>query len=110
MACSDYTTIWGALADFGGDAPLDAVICPFTGSYGMGMGMGMFVFFIVMPLSLALSIRVQHPGPVLVVAILSAGLFVPIMIGAGGTIYAIVLFFGIAGVSFYLYQQAKTSL
>jgi len=101
---------WGYLADFTGRNPLDAVICPFAGGNGAGLGEPLVVLLLVSFMGLGLSIRAQHPGPILVVGILSAGLVATSMAGIGAQLFAIVLFFGTAAVAFLLYQRASTSL
>lgn len=111
MACnraelSDY------LANFTGQDPLNAVICPFVQSSGGGAGMGLEVFslFIIGAMGLGLTIRAQHPGPILIAGMLSAGLFATSLPGIALKITALVLFFGIAALGLFLYQQAQSSL
>lgn len=111
MACT-RDSITGYLASFTGQDPIDAVVCPFVQSSGggAGMGMGVFALFFVGFLGVALSIRAQHPGPLLVALMLSAGLFAASLPGVVLKIGALVLLVGIAGMSLFLYQRAQTSL
>lgn len=111
MACTRAKLIH-YLDNFTGQDPIDAVICPFVQSSGGGAGMGLEVFslFVIGSMGLALTIRAQHPGPILIAAILSAGLFATSLPGIALKIAALVLFFGIAGIGMILYRRAQTSL
>lgn len=109
MAC-DRSSLHEYLANFAGRDPLDAVICPYTQDAGAGMGMPVFALFVIGFLGLGLTVRTQHPGPILVCGILSAGLFAASIPGIAAKIFALVLFFGISALGLYLYQQAQTSL
>lgn len=110
MACETYGNVTDPLANFSGSAPLDAAICPYTAGYGAGMGMTLFVLLVFAPLGLALTVRAQHPGPVVVMAILAGGLIAPTLPGIAAKILALVLFFAIAGVSLIIYQKMQSSL
>lgn len=111
MACS-RGNITDYLANFTGQDPIDAVICPFvqSGGGGAGMGMGVFALFFVGFLGVGLTIRTQHPGPLLIALMLSAGLFAASLPGVVLKIGALVLLVGIAAMSLFLYQRAQTSL
>lgn len=110
MACEDYNTIEGALQNMTGTAPLDAAFCPFAADYGAGMGEATFALFFFAFAGLGLTIRTQHPGPIMVAGVLSAAVVGSSVAGLGVEIFALVLFFGIAGVSLYIYQQAQQRL
>jgi hypothetical protein len=100
------------LSEFQGQDPIDAVICPFVQSSGggAGMGMGVFAMFVVGMMGLGLTVKAQHPGPIVVALMLSAGLFATALPGLVLKIGALVLFFAIAGVGLYIYQRAQSSL
>lgn len=106
--CSQYSS----LADILLDAPnkINAIVCAYSSDMGTGMGMAVFMLLFFAPLSLAFSARVQHPGPILVVGILSAGLVANSLPGIAAKLFAIVLFFGIAGVGLIIYKRAQTTL
>lgn len=111
MPCT-RSELTGYLANFTGTDPLDAVICPFTQSAGggAGMGLGVFSLFVIGFLGLGLAVRTQHPGPILVAGMLSAGLFAASLPGIVLKITALVFFFGIAAAGLFLYQRAQTAL
>jgi hypothetical protein len=111
MAC-DRPQLVDYLANFSGQDPIDAVVCPFVQSSGGGAGMGMGVFglFFIGFLGIGLTIRTQHPGPLVIALMLSAGLFATALPGIAVKIGALVLLFMITAVGFYLYQTAKGSL
>lgn len=98
------------LGNFTGQDPINAVVCPFAQDAGAGMGTGVFALFVLGMLGLGLSIRAQHPGPIMVAGILSAGLFAASLPGIALQIFALVMFFGIAAVGLYLYQQSQSAL
>lgn len=100
------------LSNFTGQDPINAVVCPFaqSGGGGAGMGLPVFALFVVGMLGIGLSIRAQHPGPVVVAGMLSAGLFAASLPGIALKIFALVMFFGIAAVGLYLYQQSQSAL
>lgn len=111
MPCSRPELI-DYLANFTGQDPINAVVCPFAQSSGngAGMGLGAFSLFVIGFLGLGLAIRTQHPGPILVAGVLSGGLFAMSLPGIALKIFALVIFFGIAGIGLYLYQTAQSSL
>lgn len=109
MACSDYSTLWEALAG-SFDKPYDAVICPFTSDMGAGLGLPLFGLFVFGMFGLGLSIKAQHPGPILVTGILSASLVAFSVPGLMVKIVALVIFFGIAAVGFIVYKRAQSTL
>jgi len=90
--------------------PIRAVVCPFAQDAGAGMGLPVFSLLFFGAIGLGLTVRVQHPAPLVVAFVLTAGVAALSLPGAGAQILAIVLFFAIAGVSLYLYQRAQSSL
>lgn len=96
--------------DFSGQNPIKAVACPFIQSEGIGMGIVMFSMFFFGFIGLSLSYRVQHPGPLLVAGILTAGVVTLSLPGIMLKILAVVLFFGLAMLGMYLYQRAQGTL
>lgn len=106
--CEQYDTLYEPLTNF--SQATDAAICPFTADAGAGLGVPLFGLFVFGFIGLGLTIRVQHPAPILVAAILSAGLVAGSIPGTGATILALVLFFGLSGLGLYLYKRAQTSL
>lgn len=110
MACEDYSNISDPLSNLSGNAPIDAVTCPYVADYGAGMGMTVFALFVFGGLGLALTVRSQHPGPLIVVSILGAGLLTPTLPGVAAKILALVLFFALAGVGLIIYQKMQSSL
>lgn len=109
MAC-DKASLWEYLADFSGQRPIDAVVCPFAGPNGASMGVTVFSIFFVAALGFGLTVRTQHPGPIVVAGLLSAGLFGTTLPGMGATIFWMLMVFGIAAAGLYIYQRAQTSL
>lgn len=111
MSCT-RPSIADYLANFTGQDPINAVVCPFaqSGGGGAGMGMGVFALFFIGVLGLGLTVKNQHPGPLLVAMMLSAGLFATSLPGIALKIAALVLLFGICAIGLYLYQQAQSSL
>lgn len=111
MACSDYNSMTEIVRNFeSGQAPLDAVICPFAADYGVGMGLGVFSLFVFGALGLALTVRTRHPGPIVVAGMLSAGVVAAQLPAGAAQILTLVLFFGISVLGLYLYQRAQSSL
>lgn len=106
--CSDYSSLAQILIE----APnkINAIVCAFTSDMGTGMGMAVFMLLFIGPLGLAFSARVQHPGPILVVGIFSAGLIATSLPGIMAKLFALVLFFGIAAVGLIIYQRAQNTL
>lgn len=100
------------LANFTAQDPINAVVCPFaqSGGGGAGMGMGVFSLFFVGMLGLGLTVRAQHPGPLVVSLILSAGLFATSLPGIALKIGALVLFFFIGAMGMFIYRNAQNSL
>lgn len=109
MACNK-ASLAGYLRDFSGQRPLDAIICPFAGPNGAGMGVEVFALLVIGVLGLGLAVRAQHPAPILVAGMLSAGLFATALPGAAGIIFALVMLVGIMAAAFFLYQRSKRAL
>lgn len=109
MACNkDSLTAY--LADFSGQRPLDAIICPFAGPNGAEMGVPVVALIFVGVLGMGLAVRSRNPAPLIVVGILSAGLFATALPGAAGNIFAMVLMAGIIAAGMYLYKRFQSSL
>jgi len=98
------------LTNFTGSDPVDAVACAYAQDSGAGMGMAMFFTLMLSFMGLALTVRVQHPAPILVALMLSAGLFATLVLGVVSQIGAIALFFGITALGLYVYNRAKNEL
>lgn len=109
MGCTK-DNLWGYLADFGGQNPIDAVVCPFAGPNGAGIGVPVFALLFIGVLGMALAVRTQHPAPLLVAGMLSAGLFATALPPGATVIFAIVLLFGIIAGGVFLYQRFRTTL
>lgn len=110
MACSDHQNLTDPLQNMTGQAPLDAVVCPYAAGYGADLGMALVVLFIFAPLGLGLTVRAQHPGPLVVMGIFSAALIAGSLPSIAAKILALVLFFSIAGVSLIIYQKMQSGL
>lgn len=110
MACSDYSSLTDILQDVSGQALFDAAYCPFVSDMGAGLGSTVFGLFVFGALGLGLTVRTQHPGPIVVAGMLSAGVVAAQLPAGGVQIMALVLFFGIAVLGLYLYQRAQSSL
>lgn len=93
----------------GGDWPVHAVYCTFVQG-GAGIPGPVLSLVVFGTLGLTVSHRVQHPGPVIVAGILTAGTVAASAPAGGINIFAVVLFVGIAAVMLYVYQQAQDSL
>jgi len=106
--CQQYTELHDALTNF--SSASDAVICAFSADGGAGLGLPLFGLLVFSFIGMGLTVRVQHPAPLVVAFVLTAGVAALSLPGAGAQILAIVLFFAIAGVSLYLYQRAQSSL
>jgi len=99
------------LSNFSGQDPIRAVQCPFTQEAGAGMPVEVFGLFLFGMFGIALSIRSKHPGPILVVGLLTAGAFVTVALpGLAARVLAIVVFATIVGAGLYLYQRSKNAL
>lgn len=109
MACN-RTSLIDYLDNFTGNDPIDAVACAYAQDSGAGMGMPLFFMFVASFMGLALTVRVQHPAPVVVAGMLSAGLFAALMPGILSKIFALVLFFAVAGLGIFVYNRAKSEL
>lgn len=107
MACSDYNTLYEALAQF--ENPVDIFVCPYTSEMGMGMGVAAFGLFVFASVGMGLTVRTQHPAPVIVSGILSATVVVPALPGIATKIMALILFFGISAMGVYIYSRARTT-
>lgn len=90
--------------------PTDAVVCPFVQDAGLGIGLAMTALLILGPLGLAMSVRIRHPGPIVVAGMLTIGAMATSLPGQAAQIAALVLFFAIVAIGFYIYQRASTSL
>lgn len=110
MACEDYDSLVEPLANFSGSEPVDAIVCPFASDMGAGMGLPVFSLFVFGLVGLGLTARTQHPGPILVAGILSAGVFAARVPGQAVNIAALAFFFGIVAIGFYIYTKARRSL
>lgn len=107
MACNKQD-LWGYLSDFGGRNPLDAVICPFV--QGAGMGESVFALFVLSSMGLALTVRAQHPAPIVISLMLSAGLFATALPGGAIQIAAVVILITLAGAGLVIYQRSQRAL
>lgn len=92
------------------DNLVELIRCAFTSSGGAGLDVGVFGLFLFGTLGMALSIRTQHPAPVLVSGILCAGVVAASIPGIAAKIFALILFFGIAGLGLYVYQRTRRTL
>lgn len=108
MACSDYNSTADALSNFSGQAPIDAITCPYS-DWALGMG-PLFIMFVVGFMGMAVAIRTRHPGPVLVAGMLSAGVFAASLPGIAAKIFAFVIFIGFSSISIYIYQRMQGAL
>lgn len=90
-------------------APVKAVVCPIVDG-GAGMPLTIFSMFFFGAVGLALANRTQHPGPIVVAGILTAGVAAQSIAGQAAIILWIALFFAIAGVGIWLYSRANTSI
>lgn len=108
MAYCDRPELVDYLTNF--TKPPKTVICPFVQDQGSGMGMALFSLFVFGGMGLALTIRTQHPGPIMVGGILSAGIITLSLPGAAAQIAALVLFFGLSALGLYLYSTAGDTL
>jgi len=98
------------LTNMSGQDPVKAVACPFIQDEGLGMGIIMFSMFFFGFIGMGLSYRVQHPGPLLVAGILTAGVVTLTIPSVLSTILTIVIFFGLSMLGIYLYQRAQGEL
>lgn len=98
------------LSNFSGQQPIKAVVCPYAQDAGAGMGVGLFSLLFFGTVGLALSVRTQHPAPIAVAMMLSAGAIAFSVPGVAVEIAALVMLFTIAGLGIYLYRRAQTSL
>jgi hypothetical protein len=108
--CSTYSSVADALADFSGQAPLDAITCAFSSSeYGLGLGT-LFPLLMFGFVGLALTVRTRSVAPVAISGILSAGIVGGSVPGIGAEILALVLLLAIAVAGLVIYQRAQSSL
>lgn len=91
------------------EAPVKAVACGFVQG-GAGIPPTALSLLVFGPLGLALAWRIQHPGPIVVVGILTAGIAAASAPAAGLNLFGLMLFFGIAALGIYLYARAQNSL
>lgn len=111
MACSDYDTMLEILHRFDeGQAPLDAVICPYVADYGVGMGMSIFALGVFGSIGLALAIRTRKLGPLIITGMLSAAIVAPHVPAGAAQVMALVLLIAVALVGLFIYQRAQSSL
>lgn len=110
MSWCDRPEIVDYWTNMTGADPVKGIACPFIQSGGADMGIIMFSMFFFGFIGLSLSYRVQHPGPLLVAGILTAGIVTLALPGIMLKILAVVLFFGLAMMGMYLYQRAQSTL
>lgn len=110
MACSDYNQLREILQETEGAWPIDAVWCTFASDLGAGIGSAVFALAVLGPLGLGIAIRNNHPAPLIVVSILSAGLFASALPGMAAKVLAVVLFLAISAIGLIIWQRAQTSL
>jgi len=110
MAWCDRPELVDYLTNMSGQDPIKAVACPFVQSGGADMGLIMFSMFFFGFIGMSLSYRVQHPGPLIVAGILTAGIVTLAVPSVLATILTIVLFFGLSMLGMYLYQRAQGEL
>lgn len=110
MAYCNRATLTDYLTNFTGQDPVKAVTCAYSQDAGAGMGLTVFSLLFFGAVGLGLTIRVQHPGPILVAGMLSAGVIALSVAGQGASIMAIIFLFGIAALGLYLYAKAQSSL
>lgn len=108
MSCSDYDELYQALTDF--SEPVDAVMCPFTSSMGLGVETALFALVVFGALGMGLSIRVQHPGPLVPAAMLSASVIASPLPGGAVSVFAFLLIAVISAMGIYVYSRARTEL
>lgn len=106
MACSDYTELWKFIADFEGQAPVDAVVCFFSGQ----MGMGLFAALVFGGAGLAMTVRTQSLAPALVANMFGAVTIFALVPGVAAKIGAIVIFLGLTVAGYVLYQRSSSAL
>jgi len=109
MAC-DKATLAGYLRDFSGQRPLDAILCPFAGPNGAGIGIEVTALLIISVLGMGVAVRTRHPAPLVVVGMLSAGLFATALPGPGALIFALIMLAGLVAAGLYIYQRFRTSI
>lgn len=109
MACTS-SSLLDYLRDFTGQNPLDAAVCPFTSSAGASMPLAVLSLFVFGFIGLALAVRVQHPGPIVVAAILTASVVAASLPGIAAKILAIVILFTLTAGAMYLYSRAQSTL
>lgn len=91
------------------EAPFKAAVCAFTQG-GAGVPPVMFSLFVFGGLGMALAYRVRHPSPLIVAAMLTAGIAVINTPASAVNIFALVLFAGISIGGLYLLARAQSSL
>lgn len=109
MACTS-SSLLDYLRDFSGRDPLDAVVCPYTQDAGAGMPLAVLSLFVFGFLGLALTVRVQHPGPIAVAGILSAGVVASTLPGIAAKMLAVVILFILTAGAMYLYSRLGSSI
>lgn len=109
MACSSDSLL-DYLREFSGDNPVDAVVCPYTQEAGAGMPLAVLSLFTFGMLGLALSVRVQHPGPIAVASILSAGVIAGTLPGIAAKMLAVTILFTLTAAGMYAYSRLGSSL
>lgn len=110
MAQCDASSLTDYLDVFTGQDPLSSVICPYAGPNGAGMTIPVFGLLLIGMLGLGLTIRTQHPAPLIVTLILSAGLFATVLPGGALQIAAIGIMVAIAGAGLVIYQRSQSAL
>lgn len=109
MACN-RGNLTDYLGNFTGQDPLKAAYCPFVQDQGAGLGMPVFALFFFGFIGIGLSLRTQHPGPVIIAGMLSAGVVALSVPGIASKMLALAIFVFIAAAGLYLYQRAQSSL
>ncbi|MDR9380969.1 MAG: hypothetical protein RI560_04760 [Natronomonas sp.] len=91
------------------DAPVKAVVCPFTQG-GVGIPPEVLSLFVFGAIGLTLTYRIRHPAPILVAFMLTGGVAAGSAPGRGINILAAVVFIGISAMGLYLYSRAGRQL
>jgi len=97
------------LTRFEGMDPVRAAYCPYVQDAGAGMGLPVLALFVFGFVGLGLTVRTQHPGPIVVAGMLTIAVVAPSLPAQAATIAALVLFFAIAALGWYIYTKAKAS-
>lgn len=106
MACSDYNELWKFLADFEGQAPVDAVVCFFTDA----MGMALFAVLVFGGAGIAMTIRHESLAPTIVANMFAASLVFALVPSPAARIGAAVMLFGLTIAGYIIYQRSSSAL